>query len=194
MYTRSIIDLIKLSWYLNNREFQLDQIWRLNVAKRKDADVIDAARLVAVNRLNEWIGLPFDVEGALRSLRQLPQSIRRGIKEEGFLGWVIGVAVLIFLVWLFAPLRQALVELELALAKLYISIWLVFLPFILIGAVLYFLNFLWLLIQKPGIRRAQAVSRIGIRVLLLASTFLIDLYWGEAIRAFIENPKVLGLF
>ncbi len=164
------------------------------MAKRKDADVIDAARLVAVNRLNEWIGLPFDVEGALRSLRQLPQSIRRGIKEEGFLGWVIGVAVLIFLVWLFAPLRQALVELELALAKLYISIWLVFLPFILIGAVLYFLNFLWLLIQKPGIRRAQAVSRIGIRVLLLASTFLIDLYWGEAIRAFVENPKTLELF
>lgn len=35
------------------------------MAKRKDADIVDTARFVAIEKANEWIGLPFDVRARL---------------------------------------------------------------------------------------------------------------------------------
>ena len=164
------------------------------MAKRKDADIVDAARFVAIEKANEWIGLPFDVRGSLLSLVQLPKTMRKDVRKEGFFSWAIGCLILLLLMWIFAPLRQALIQLQLGLAVFFISIWLFFLPFILIAAGIYFLEPLWLLIKRPTASRAKTVSRAGIRIALLASTYLIDMYWGEAIRAFISDPKAYSIF
>ena len=132
--------------------------------------------------------------GSLLSLVQLPKTIRKDVRKEGVFGWIVGIIVLLVLAWVFAPLRQALIQLQLGLAMFFISIWLFFLPFILLAAGIYFLQVFWWWIRKPTISRAKVVSRVGIRFALLASTYLIDMYWGEAIRAFISNPKAYSIF
>ena len=155
---------------------------------QEDKDVLRTARFVALEKANEWIGLPFDVGSvaarATEYVRRIPESIR----EQGFISWSFGIAFTLWMLWLLAPLREALMHLQLALAMLYINIWLFFLPFALIAAGFYLLQVFVALWKKPSVRRAQVVARVGIRVGLLASTFLIDVLYGQQIRVLIGSP------
>lgn len=153
------------------------------MVKSDDTEVIESVRYVALERINGWIGLPIDVSRIARRVRNVPQEIRR----EGAFSWLVGAAISLWLLYTFAPLREVLVQFELMLAMFYINFWLMFLPFILIGAGLHVLGTVYSFLRKPCIEFAQTASKATLRFGLLGATFFIDHFYGDLIRAFIAS-------
>ena len=150
------------------------------------------------NQYHDWFGVDFvwienikeTIQGYIHSYKQQESFFDRigwmfGIIFELWIFWIIVIPIMLFL-------AQFTAIIQVILAKIYLSIRLIILPFLLLIAIWYFIPICYaFFIEVPRFTKKRRFTKKLCYVLFLSIAFMVDTYYHPQIENFLLDKTIL---